>query len=90
MPGAEVVHTFVATMRPDADQTEAHSNNRATASSHNRLLERRDSVLQARRLTRCRFCRADEEPAAPRTLETPRPAGKGGPMNIRPRPGMDC
>lgn len=37
----------------------------ATAFSHNRPLERRNSVFQARRLTRCHFCRADEEPAAP-------------------------
>ena len=41
-------------------------------------LERRESVCQPRRLTRCRFRRADRGAAEPRTLEMPKPAGRAG------------
>ena len=49
MPGAEVVHTFVATMRPDGEQHRA--------SSRNRLLERRDVCLAGSQAAAVPICR---------------------------------
>ena len=65
MPGAEVVHTFVATMRPVGAI---------------RLLERRDSVWQGRGLTRCRISAATDRGACrTRTLRNAKARHKGGP-----------
>ena len=60
-------------MPPASDRTATRPGARLTWP-----LERRDSVWQARTLTRCRFRRADLRSRRPRTLEMPKPAGRAG------------
>ena len=68
MPGAEVVHTFVATMRPDANQTEAHSI--TTAPLPHRTIGPWSDAIPYCRLA---GCRGADSAALMRSLPHPEP-----------------
>jgi hypothetical protein len=81
MPGAEVVHTFVATMQPDGGATTAPRRPRAIASWSDAILFGRVAGCRGADLPRL-----IEEPAEPRTQKRQGPP-EGRAMNIRPRAG---
>ena len=74
----EMVHTFVATMRPVGGSDGCAQHTLRHGLSRNRLLERRDSVWQGRRLPRCRSAATDRGACRTQNPETPRPAGRAG------------
>jgi hypothetical protein len=81
MSGAEVVHTFVATMWPDGVATTAPMPPRAIASWSDAILFGRVAGCRGADLPRL-----IEEPAEPRTQKRQGPP-EGRAMNIRPRAG---
>ena len=84
MTGAEVVHTIVATMRPDGRATTAPLPPRAIASWSDAILFGRVAGCRGADLPRL-----IEEPAEPRTQKRQGPP-EGRAMNIRPRAGETC